>query len=153
MTRDTTELLKILCFTIGGEEYGLDLREVYTVSLPTETIKVPMIPSFFEGLTRINESIVHIVDLREQLGTKDAASSMHKRVIVARTDHGLVGIVADGTSCIADVDSGSIESPSPVLRETGLVKGIARIEGRLVPLLEVANVLNATGSSEESANG
>jgi purine-binding chemotaxis protein CheW len=151
MTTNEGESIKVLCFTIGGEEYGLDLREVYTVSLPAETVKVPMIPGFFEGLTRINESIVHLVDLRRQLGTAGSSSATHRRVIVARTDHGLVGVIADGTSGIFDINAGSIEPPSPVLSRTGLVGGIARIGDKLIPLLEVKHVLDSERPLEETA--
>jgi purine-binding chemotaxis protein CheW len=149
---DNHQFMKLLCFAIGKEEYGLDLREVYTVSLPTEVVKVPLIPGFFEGLTRINEQIVHIVDLREQLGGTDGARPAHRRVIVARTDDGLVGVIADSTSGIVDIDAGSIEPPSPVLRQSGLVKGIARVSDKLIPMLDVGQVLRAKRSLQETAH-
>ena len=113
---------------------------------------VPMIPGFFEGLTRINESIVHIVDLREQLGSTSGETTLHRRVVVARTDHGLVGIIAEGTSGITDIDPGCIDPPSPLLKQTGLVKGVAKVGDRLIPLLEVQGVLDRSECAKGCAH-
>jgi len=141
MTTTTTADLQVVCFELGAERYGLDIARVYEIIRHQPITAVPSAPPFVEGVINLRGRIVPIVDLRARFGLGRTEATRSSRIMVV--DAGvMVGLVVDGVSEVLMVPPDAIE-PTPELAtgiDAGYLRGIARIDERLVILLELTRL-------------
>ena len=63
----TEEVVQIVTFHVGEEEYGLDIGPVAEVIRPFKITPLPRMPEFVEGVINLRGSIIPIVDMRRRL--------------------------------------------------------------------------------------
>lgn len=134
--------MKVVCFNLGGEEYGLDVTQVLGVNPMLEIIHVPKAPDFVEGVIRIREKIIPVIDLRKQFEMEKKEYSKKTRIIVAKVGGVRVGIIVDGASGVIGIPAQNMEPPSPVLNHHNLLKAVGRLEKKLLLLLDLDKILS-----------
>ena len=65
---DTRSMLQVVCFTIGDESYGIDIRQVREIRAWSATTSLPNTPEFVMGVINLRGTIVPILDLRARFG-------------------------------------------------------------------------------------
>ena len=73
-----------LSFTLGNEEYGVDILSVQEIRSWEPVSRIPNVPSYEKGVVNLRGSIVPIIDLREKLRIKFASignTMCHKYMI------------------------------------------------------------------------
>src|SRR5271169_6481821 len=65
---DKGELRQFISFSIGEEEYGLELLRVKEVIRVRETTWLPRAPSFVKGIINLRGDVIPIIDLRDKFG-------------------------------------------------------------------------------------
>ncbi|MCK4818419.1 purine-binding chemotaxis protein CheW, partial [bacterium] len=67
------ELLQLVSFNIGTEEFGVDILKVQEINRMVEITKVPQTPHYVEGVINLRGKVIPIVDLRKRfnLETKE----------------------------------------------------------------------------------
>ena len=137
----TRDDLQVVCFELGAERYGLDIARVFEIIRSQSITAVPSAPSFVEGVINLRGRIVPIVDLRARFGLGRTEATKASRIMVV--DAGvMVGLVVDGVSEVLMVPPDAIE-PTPELAtgyDSAYLAGIARIDERLVILLDLARL-------------
>ncbi len=154
----TEDLLQLVSFVIENEEFGIDILRVQEIIRPVEITRVPNSPSFVEGVINLRGRIVPVVDLRKRFGLPEREQDQHTRIIVVELIDRVVGFMMDAVKEVIRVDRSVIE-PAPELAigiDTDYIKGVAKLEDRLLILLELEEVLtedekNAVRDAEESA--
>ena len=154
----TEDLLQLVSFVIENEEFGIDILRVQEIIRPVEITRVPNSPSFVEGVINLRGRIVPVVDLRKRFGLPEREQDQHTRIIVVELIDRVVGFMMDAVKEVIRVDRSVIE-PAPELAigiDTEYIKGGAKLEDRLLILLELEEVLtedekNAVRDAEESA--
>lgn len=81
---DTTgsELLQLVSFTIGDEEYGVDILRVQEINRMLNVTKVPNSPAIVDGVINLRGKIVPVIDLRTRLGMERKQHDKHTRIVV-----------------------------------------------------------------------
>jgi purine-binding chemotaxis protein CheW len=132
----------LVVFKLTNEVYGIDIQRVQSIiSMPAITV-VPGVPRFIEGIINLRGTLVPVVDLRARFEL-DAASESQKRVIViVEIDGQQVGIIVDKVTEVRKVPDEAIEPPSPFLAsvDTAYLRGIAKVEERMIILLDLDRV-------------
>lgn len=62
------ELLQLVSFKIGEEEFGVDINIVQEINRMLQITKVPNTPDFIEGVVNLRGRIIPVIDLRVKLG-------------------------------------------------------------------------------------
>ena len=154
----TEDLLQLVSFVIENEEFGIDILKVQEIIRPVEITRVPNSPAFVEGVINLRGRIVPVVDLRKRFGLPERDQDQHTRIIVVELVDRVVGFMMDAVKEVIRVDRRVIE-PAPELAigiDTDYIKGVAKLEDRLLILLELEEVLteyekDAVRDAEESA--
>ncbi|RJP61399.1 MAG: purine-binding chemotaxis protein CheW, partial [Ignavibacteriales bacterium] len=68
MKNDLSELLQLVSFKIGKEEFGVDILKVQEIIKIISITKVPNSPHFVEGVINLRGRVIPIIDLRVRLG-------------------------------------------------------------------------------------
>ncbi len=131
------------------EEYGVLIEQVREIR-PLESItKVPNAKSYVRGVMNLRGMIVPVIDVKEKLGfSSDGITSLKARVLVADVDGKLTGLLIDEVDQVMRITSKEVEtSLSGGLESLGYIKGVAKISGRLVVILDIEKLLEDTISS------
>jgi len=137
-----------LSFTLGGEEYGVDILKVQEIR-GWETVRpLPDTPDYIKGVLDLRGTIVPIVDLRIRFGVGEAGYTPTTVIIVVAAEvegrRHVMGMVVDGVSDVLDVSADSLRNvPDLGTRiSTRFIRGMVTRDSRMVVLLEVGKLLN-----------
>jgi purine-binding chemotaxis protein CheW len=133
---------QFITFTLGEEEYGIDIMVVREIKGWTDTTMIPNAPAHVRGVINLRGVIVPIFDLRARFGVGlTVPTSMHVVIIVAAGTR-TVGLLVDTVSDIISVDPKAIRA----IPEMGLptedqyLAGLVAIENRMVTLVSLAGL-------------
>ena len=140
---------EFLVFTLGDEEYGIDILKVQEIRGYDQVTRIANTPSFIKGVTNLRGVIVPIVDLRIKFNQEDVDYNDNTVVIVLNLGHRVVGIVVDGVSDVLSLATDQIR-PAPefaVTLSTEYLTGLGAVGDRMLILVNIEKLLN----SEEMA--
>ncbi len=154
------DLRQFVSFVVAGEEFGINILTVQEIIRPTDLTRVPHAPDFVEGVINLRGRILPVVDLRTRFGFPGRERDDEVRIIVVEIGDRTVGFVADSVREVLRVDVTSIE-PAPELAvgiDAGYLRGVAKLDERLLILLDLENLLSdpeeeALQGMEEDASG
>lgn len=135
---------QFLTFTIGVEEYGVDIMTVREIKGWTETTRLPNTPNYMRGVMNLRGLIIPIIDLRARFtGMLTDATSKHVAIVLAAGAR-TVSILADTVSDILTVGSEEIK-PSPEMDsvvDQRYVVGLIAVGKRMVVVLDIEKLLS-----------
>jgi len=139
------ELRQFISFSVGEEEYGLELLRVKEVIRVREITWLPKAPSFVKGIINLRGDVIPIIDLRDKFGLEAKEATAMTRVIVVEVEGKLMGMVVDSASQVVRIPADQIEPPPPVFgdRAQDFITGVGKIDDRLIILLNSEAVLTA----------
>ena len=94
---------QLVCFTIGNEIYGIEIRTVREIRAWSATTPLPNAPDFVRGVTNLRGTVVPILDLRARFGRGQTEPTKAHVVIVVAIGSRVVGILVDTVSDILTV--------------------------------------------------
>ena len=136
---------EVLVFTLGDEEYGIDILKVQEIRGYDQVTRIANTPSFIKGVTNLRGVIVPIVDLRVKFNQDDVEYDDNTVVIVLNLTQRVVGIVVDGVSDVLSLASDQIR-PAPefaVTMSTEYLTGLGALGERMLILVNIEKLLNS----------
>jgi purine-binding chemotaxis protein CheW len=140
--------LHIVGFRVGRETYGVPITSLHEIVRVPEITAVPDAPDYVEGVINLRGKIVSVLDLRKRLGETEIAPSKRNRILVVEHRGRLCGLIVDSASDVLKIPAADVD-PSPTeFVEGGLncVTGLGKYQGRLIVLLDIAKVLDFSGT-------
>jgi len=138
------ELLQLVSFKIGSEEFGVDILKVQEINRMVEITKVPQAPHYVEGVINLRGKVIPIVDLRKRFNLELKEYDKNTRIVVVDIGGNIMGLVVDSVSEVLRLPSSTIE-PAPEI-VTGInseyIKGVAKLEDRLLIFLDLSKVID-----------
>jgi len=139
------DVLQLVSFNLGSEEFGVDIGMVQEIVRMPEITRVPRTPAFVEGVVNLRGKIIPVVDLRKRFRLPVGETTKSTRIIIVTMNGRTVGMIVDGVSEVRRISADSVE-PTPEMVASAIdasyLKGIAKLEGRLLILLDLNLVLN-----------
>lgn len=135
---------QFLTFVLGDEHYGVEILQVQEIRGFTPVTPLPNSPAYVRGVINLRGTIVPVVDLRLKLGLPERAYDRFTVVVVTTVGTKIVGLIVDAVSDVMTFEDKSIQ-PAPTLgdgQQAPLAQGIARLDDRLVVLLDLVRVLD-----------
>jgi len=139
------ELRQFISFSVGEEEYGLELLRVKEVIRVRQITRLPKAPSFVKGIINLRGDVIPIIDLRDKFGLEAKEATATTRVIVVEVEAKLMGMVVDSASQVVRIPADQIDPPPPVLGgfSQEFITGVGKVDDRLIILLNSDAVLTA----------
>lgn len=139
------EFRQMLSFSLGSEEYALDIHDIREIIKPRDITDIPRVPEFVLGIISLRGIVIPVFDLKRRFKLGTSILSPSSRIIVCQRANKSAGLLVDGISQVIKVSRASIEPPPPVLSglERDLLDGIGRHRERMLILLNMPCVLNA----------
>lgn len=135
---------QLVVFELANEVYGVAISRVQEIIRMTTITRLPRAPEFVEGVINLRGKVIPVVDLKKRFGLQEGERTKASRIVVVDVGDHTIGMVVDAVSEVLRVPSGAVEPPSPVVTtiESDYIRGIAKLEGRLIILLDLDKVLS-----------
>ncbi len=135
---------QVVIFELAGNSYAIDIAAVREIIRPQPVTPVPHAPFAVRGVINLRSAIVPVVDLRQRCGLPSAEETPATRIVVVQDAQQGVGLVVDAVSEVTTIATDAIEPVAGVVRGAEaqrLLRGVARLDDRLVLLLDLARVI------------
>jgi purine-binding chemotaxis protein CheW len=139
----TEELFQLVSFTIGQEEFGLDIQCIQEINRMVEITRVPNAPDYVTGVINLRGKVIPIIDLRKRFGFPPKESDKNTRIIVVELGGMVVGFVVDTVSEVIRIPKSITEPPPAIVAGIGseFITAVAKLENRLLILLDLERIL------------
>ncbi|MGP4105641.1 chemotaxis protein CheW [Virgibacillus sp. L01] len=138
------EFLKVIVFQLDEQQYGVDIQEVLSIEKLQHITEVPQTSDFIKGVINLRGEITPVIDLKERLRIGETRRTGETRVLIASMNNVQVGLIVDAASDVVDIDPNVIEQASQIVNgvKESFLKGVAKLENRLLVLLDLEHVFN-----------
>jgi purine-binding chemotaxis protein CheW len=136
---------EFLSFTLGNEDYGVDILKVQEIRGYDAVTRLPDAPDYIKGVINLRGTIVPVLDLRLKLRLQEARYDAFTVMIVLNVEDRVVGIVVDSVSDVIALSPDQIR-PTPEFGanvDTRFISGIGTVEERMLILLDIETLINS----------
>lgn len=146
----TTSETQLVVFDLASEFYGVDISAVREIIRMQSVTRVPGAPAFVEGVINLRGRVVPVVDLRKRLDLSLAEQTQESRIVVVDIGGRDVGVIVDAVTEVLRVPLSVIDPPSSMITnsDSDYLKGIAKLESKLIILLDLDKVLSIMKGSD-----
>lgn len=146
----------VVIFRLADEYYALDIQAVQEIVRMQTITSIPGSDLWVEGITNLRGRVVPVIDLRRRCGINASDYTAETRIVVVSSPNGMVGLIVDAVSEVMRIPSDQVEQPSTIVSgiENSYLRGIAKLEDRLVSLMDLEGILPSdaiTAGEEERA--
>ncbi len=137
------DLLQLVSFHVGGEEFCLDILRVQEIIRIQALTRVPNSPDFVEGVINLRGKVIPVIALRKRFGLEALAHDRQTRIVVSEVKGTVLGFIVDSVSEVLRIPADTVEPP-PRLGKVGreYVSGVGKLDSRLLILLDVDRMLS-----------
>jgi purine-binding chemotaxis protein CheW len=142
---------KTLVFRVGQEEYGVHISQVVSIERMQEITTFPNRPPFVLGVTTVRSVVTPVVDMRTALIGEALEVSHTTRIIIVMVNEQEIGLVVDAAVDVIDILPETIQHPNLMMqiKNVSFLKGISKLESRLIILLDIEQLLEDTTNLNE----
>jgi purine-binding chemotaxis protein CheW len=137
--------IKVIVFRLKEEEYGVEVNQVRSIERMQKITRVPRTAPFVKGVINLRGVVTPIINLRSRFDLEEEVDTESTRIIIVALDDMEVGLIVDAANDVIDVPVDAIEPPPEVVGgiEADYLRGVAKLDQRLLILLNLDKVLNA----------
>ncbi len=141
---DTSGIVQFVTFSLGTEEFSIDILKVQEIIRPMDITRVPGAPAFIKGVINLRGKVIPVMDLRKRLGMPPKEETRDTRIVVVDAGGKTVGLKVDSVSEVLRLSTDRIEPPPAFenVQDTDCIYGVGKLEDRLIILLDVEKVLS-----------
>jgi purine-binding chemotaxis protein CheW len=134
-------ILHMVGFTVGHEEFCVDILKVQEIIRMVEITLMPNAPDFVEGVINLRGKVIPVIDFRKRFHMFDGgeADSQHKRIVVVALNGVTIGFVVDRVSQVIKLAQDQI-SPTPDTvkgYDSEFISGVGRLGDKLLIILDL----------------
>ena len=136
-----------LTFMLGGEAFAIGILAIKEIIEYGHLTEVPMMPASVRGVINLRGAVVPVMDLQARFGRPASAVTKRTCIVIVETgdaeDGQVIGVVVDAVNEVLDLPAADIEPPPSfgAAIRSDFVCGMAKVRGKFVIVLDVANVL------------
>ena len=137
------DVLQLVSFTLGNEEFAVDIHRVQEINRMMDVTRVPNAPAHVDGVINLRGKVIPVIDLRARLGMERKERDRTSRIIVIELRTVVVGFVVDSVREVLRVPR-SVTEPPPALAaglESEYITAVGKLEDRLLILLDLERVM------------
>ena len=140
---------EFLTFTLGAEEYGIDILKVQEIRGYDAVTKIANSPAFIKGVINLRGIIAPIVDLRIKFNLGEPTYDQFTVVIILNIGKRVMGVVVDGVSDVIQLSSDNLR-PAPEfgsILDTRYIIGLGTVEERMIIVVDIEKLMTSSEMS------
>ena len=143
----TKTVSEYLTFTLGKEEYGIDILKVQEIRGYDAVTHIANAPEFIKGVVNLRGVIVPIVDMRIKFKLGEPTYNEFTVVIIINVLERIIGMVVDGVSDVVALNPEQIKAAPEMgsSMDTDYITGLGTLNDQMLILVDIERLM----SSEE----
>ena len=135
---------KHLTFWTDNQLFAIPIASVEQIIGIQNIIAIPGFPNYVKGIINLRGNIIPVIDMRLRFNKQVAAYNERTCIIVTNIQQHLFGLIVDAVDEVTRIDEASISMPPKVLdsEASAYLKGVAKLENKVVLLLDTAKILD-----------
>ena len=132
-----------LSFTLGKEEYGMEILKVQEIRCYEAVTHIANAPEFIKGVVNLRGIIVPIVDMRIKFNLESFDYNQFTVVIILNVAGRVVGMVVDSVSDVITLTAEQMK-PAPDFSstfDTQYIIGLGTVEERMLILVDIEKLM------------
>ena len=137
---------EFLAFTLGAEEYGIDILRVQEIRGYEPPTRIANVQDFIKGVINLRGLIVPVIDMRIKFNLGRADYNELTVVIILNINGRIVGIVVDSVSDVTTLMPDQIK-PAPSVSsalDTDYLIGLGTLDERMLILVDIDRLMNSS---------
>lgn len=145
METNSVSSRKMIIFQLQEEEYAVDVQQIGSIERMMPITRVPQTPDYVKGVINLRGVVTPIIDLRSRFGMENLTITDATRILIVYLNDIEVGLVVESANDVMDIPSEKIEPNPEVIGSVHAeyIEGVAKIENRLLILLDLHKVLDS----------
>ena len=146
--QETRKLREFLTFTLGEEEYGIDILKVQEIRGYEAVTRIANTPAFIKGVINLRGVIVPIIDMRIKFALGEPVYNEFTVAIILNIGKRIIGMVVDTVSDVVSLSEDEIH-PAPEFGtfDTQFLTGLATIGERMLILIDIERLMTSSEMS------
>ena len=136
---------EFLIFTLGAEEYGIDILKVQEIRGYDAVTRIANTPPFLKGVINLRGAIAPIVDMRIKFNLGEATYDPMTVVIILNIRGRIIGMVVDGVSDVMTLAPEQIR-PAPEfgsVLDAQYLTGLGSVDEKMIILVDIERLMNS----------
>ncbi|AJZ75910.1 chemotaxis protein CheW [Candidatus Nitrosotenuis cloacae] len=144
----TVDSFQAVTFCLLGEQkedYAIPIEQVREIRAVESITNIPNARSYVKGIMNLRGLIIPVIDVKEKLGlvSEGQTNSAKQRILVIEVNGIQTGLLVDEVDQVMRIQTKDLESaPQTVLESHNYIKGIAKLNQKLVVLIDVVKLLS-----------
>ena len=143
--QDNSKGSEFLAFTMGQEEYGLDILRVQEIRGYEAVTTLANAPAYLKGVVNLRGVIVPVIDMRIRFNLGTPTYDQFTIVIVLNIRGKVMGMVVDSVSNVTTLTPEQIR-PAPDMgsaMDTGYLIGLGTLDERMLILIDIDKLMSS----------
>jgi len=152
---DTVDF-KMVTFSLGGKDYGVDIMNVKEIAKADKFTYVPNAASFVRGVYNLRGDIIPIIDLRMFFHLPvDKKKDSSENMLILRVDDRVYGTIVDKIDKVVGINSEQIQPPHPIFGDINIkfISGVVEKQGNLYIILDVVRIFTQSEEDKQKPRG
>ena len=146
MTAQAVKPLEFLAFTLGQEEYGIDIQKVQELRGYDTVTRIANAPEHIKGVVNLRGIIVPIIDMRIKFNLGTPSYDQFTVVIILNIASRVMGMVVDSVSDVITLKPEQIK-PAPEMGsvlDTDYLIGLGTLDDRMLILVDIDKLMSSS---------
>ncbi|MDR1179308.1 MAG: chemotaxis protein CheW [Spirochaetales bacterium] len=136
---------KMVTFSLGGKDYGIDIMKVKEIAKFSNFTYVPNSYPYVRGVYNLRGDIISILDLRILFHLpvpKDSSNTNTENGLILRLEENVLGVVVDSIDKVIGISSKDIQPPHPIFGDINIkyIQGVVENDSRLYIILNSESI-------------
>jgi len=150
---EDTQKDKFLTFTVGKEDYGLEIYHVTEIIGIQKITEVPDMPDYVKGVINLRGKVIPIMDVRKRFKFEERAYDDRTCIVVVNINDTSLGLVVDTVKEVSDIPEKDIQPPPDIAEGNRqfFISGLGKVDDEVKILLDAEKLLSKGELSQVSA--
>ncbi|MDN4052125.1 chemotaxis protein CheW [Massilia sp. YIM B02763] len=135
-----------LAFTLGSEEYGIDILKVQEIRGYEAVTRIANAPEFIKGVINLRGIIIPVVDMRIKFQLGTPTYDQFTVVIILNIGGRIMGMVVDSVSDVTTLTPDQIK-PAPEMGtafNAEYLMGLGTVDERMLILIDIDRLMSSS---------
>jgi purine-binding chemotaxis protein CheW len=137
---------EFLAFTLGSEEYGIDILKVQEIRGYEAVTRIANAPEFIKGVINLRGIIIPVVDMRIKFKLGTPVYDQFTVVIILNISGRIMGMVVDSVSDVTTLSADQIK-PAPEMGavfDSDYLVGLGTVDERMLILIDIDRLMSSS---------
>jgi len=146
---------KMITFSLGGKDYGVDIMNVKEIAKADKFTYVPNAASFVRGVYNLRGDIIPIIDLRMFFHLPVEKKDTLENMLILRIGDRVYGTIVDKIDKVVGINTEAIQPPHPIFGDINIkfISGVVEKQGSLYIILDVIRIFTQSEEDKQKPRG